>query len=151
MAVPDGPPRRRRLRKLRAARYHERPRQVRWDERDIERTLTFDDVIAVLRSRLGQQVKVGREEKGRIANGWHGVLEPADSHLRELVPEDDGRVLFRVVPGASFQLVPGLVSEAQQHSDGKLLRVVMRSGAALVIELLGPRASESRPHRSRAR
>jgi hypothetical protein len=73
-----------------------------------------------------------------MRNRCQGVLEPGRSGAPELTPEDDGRVAFRVRPGGSYFLVPGLVTEVQQHTGGSVLRVVM-PGSAFVIELLGPR------------
>jgi hypothetical protein len=99
--------------------------------------VTFAEAVAAMQSRVGQRVKVSVEEQGRIRRTHEGVLRPGRDDATEATPEDDGRIVFRVAPYASwFQLVPSVFTDAQEQPDHRL-RVEMGE-SAFVIETREP-------------
>jgi hypothetical protein len=100
--------------------------------------VTFAEVVAATQARLGQRVKVTIREQGRTKRTCHGVLAPGLCGATEAVPDEDGKVAFRVAPNAWwFLLRPDLVTDAQEQPGGRVLRVEMVGESAFVIETLG--------------
>lgn len=90
-----------------------------------------------MQALVGQRVKVTIEEQGRIRRTHEGVLRPGRDGAVEAPNEDDGRIVFRVAPYASwFQFVPSAFTRAQELADRRL-RVEMGE-SAFVIEARKP-------------
>lgn len=87
-----------------------------------------------MQSRLGDPVKVSIERQGRIrARDQHqGVLKPGLDDRTELVPDDDGKLVFRVARFQWFALDPRIIVAAQEELDGRRLRVDMPESSFLI-------------------
>jgi hypothetical protein len=111
------------------------------------REMTFQEIVDAARAKLGHWVSVRIfDERGRVMHMGRGELMPGRLDATEAAMEDSGAVVFRVVPGPSFQLHPQIVSDGQEEDEAKELRVELVNGGAIVIETLstrrGPRAPE---------
>jgi hypothetical protein len=99
--------------------------------------MNFDEVVAAVQARLGQQVRVSFEEQGRTRRTCRGVLKLGRDGDTTADPEEDRVVVFQVAPSAHwFRLVPDLVTDAREQSN-HWLRVEM-GRSAFVIETLTP-------------
>jgi hypothetical protein len=107
--------------------------------------MTYEELVVEMQARLGQKVRVGFERKGRIRRSREGDVKPGLDTRSELMPDDDGRLVFRVVGSEWLVLDPRLVADAQEQRDGQVLRVEMVDGSAFVIETL-TQPSPVRPH-----
>jgi hypothetical protein len=101
--------------------------------------MTFAEALAALEARLGQPVEWSRVEQGQIRRTQRGILSPGRWDAAGLPVEEDGRVVFRLAPGAAwFQLDPSVFAGAQEEGDRRL-RVELVGGGAFVIETRAPR------------
>jgi hypothetical protein len=94
---------------------------------------TFAELVAAMQARVGLRVKISMEERGRIRRTSQGVVQPGLDDRTRLVPEDDGRLVFRLSPAEWYALDPRVITNVEERPDRRLLRVEM-GGTALVIE-----------------
>ena len=97
--------------------------------------MTFAELVAALQARLGQGVEVIVHRPGEQPRARQGALKPALDDRTQLVPDDDGRLVFRVVQSEWYVLDPRVITDAGADPDG-LLRVEMGPTYALVVKTL---------------
>jgi len=109
--------------------------------------VTFEEIVDAARARLGQGVCVRIvDERGRLKSFGRGELAPGRPGETDAVIEDDGRIAFRVAPGALwFLLHRGIVVDAREELDGTELRLELVGGGAIVIETLGSSGGSGEP------
>jgi hypothetical protein len=79
-----------------------------------------------MQARLGQHVKLTIETDGRIRRANSGRLKPGLDGRTELVPEDDGALVFKVGRQMAWsRFDPAVFTGAQEQPDHRLLRVGM--------------------------
>jgi hypothetical protein len=111
---------------------------------------TFAELVAAMQARLGLRVKISTEERGRIRRTSRGVVQPGRDDRTRLVPEDDGRLVFRLSPAEWYTLDPRLITKIEERPDRRLLRVEM-GGSALVIETFRDQARAAADRLARER
>lgn len=114
------------------------------------KTMTFDELIGAMKTRLGQRMRVSRIRPNSDGNGSDvvGVLRPGSGFQEEAegldlpseaTPDETGAWTFRVAPHAYwFRLHPVIVRQVHEEAGQRLLRIELMDDSTIVIETLEP-------------
>ncbi len=90
--------------------------------------LTFDRLVRAIQARQGLLVKLTKDDptrQHRRRRTVQGVVKPGLDHQSELLPEEDGSLVFRLARAEWYVLQPRLFTAASEDTDTRRLRIEM--------------------------
>lgn len=85
--------------------------------------MTFAELVIAIQAKTGLRVKLTSDDPSRDRKRHRtvqGVVKPGLDQRTELVPDDDGRLVFRLAQSQWYVLDPSIVTNAHAEPDGRL-------------------------------